>query len=366
MGKLNIGHLAKEEAPIGHLANRDDVQLGVQVSPPGQAKIIRKDEDNGQGIGQVDQNGQRKAEKQIELASLPGVLKKGPLHIGNAKINCFVLDEPQNRRLLSGRSVTNAVGLSGRGQGMDRFLNSASLQPFITEKLCKALEEPVHFLVTKGLVPASGYEAWVMPEICYVIIDAAEAGVLHPSLAKTVAQAKMLVRGFSTVGIIALVDEATGFQEIRDRRALQEILAKYISPDALEWQKTFQDEFYEQLFRLRGWQWRPMSAKRPKLVAKLTINIIYQRLAPGVYEALNALTPRNEKGRLKHHLHRHLTPEEGRVALERHFHQVDALMKASNNWDTFKRLLERALPKHNATPMLPNIDWDSTDDTDKE
>ncbi len=65
------------------------------------------------------------------------------------------------------------------------------------------------------------------------------------------------------------------------------------------------------------------------------------------------LTPRKENGALEHHLHRHLTPEEGRLALERHLHTVTAMMRGSTTWDGFKRLVDRALPRHPHMPQLP-------------
>ena len=46
-------------------------------------------------------------------------------------------------------------------------------------------------------------------------------------------------RRLANVGIIALVDEATGYQEVRDRVALQEVLKKYITGALYEWAQTF-------------------------------------------------------------------------------------------------------------------------------
>jgi hypothetical protein len=40
--------------------------------------------------------------------------------------------------------------------------------------------------------------------------------------------AYILTRAFAKVGIIALVDEATGYQEVRDRHALEAILDRFL------------------------------------------------------------------------------------------------------------------------------------------
>jgi len=47
-------------------------------------------------------------------------------------------------------------------------------------------------------------------------------------------QCEILVRSFAKVGIIALVDEATGYQYEREKAELQVILKTYISEEILE------------------------------------------------------------------------------------------------------------------------------------
>lgn len=102
--------------------------------------------------------------------------------------------------------------------------------------------------------------------------------------------AEILYDGLADLGIIALFDEATGFQEVRDRNELYRILETYIAKELLPWTKRFPDEFYRELFRLRGWAYSPMTVKRPKLVGYLTNQLIYQQLPTGVLEALSRRT----------------------------------------------------------------------------
>lgn len=268
---------------------------------------------------------------------------KGVLKIGDIEINCFVLDD--GRRLLSGRAVTSSVGLTGRGQGMQRFLESKSLNPLIPEELVVAIRNPIVFTVQSGLKPTYGYEATLLPELCNIIIEANDQKPLPPQQQTMVKRAKILLRAFSTVGIIALVDEATGFQEVRDRLALQKILEAYISKELLPWTKRFPDEFYIEMFRLRNWQWKGMSVNRPSVVGRLTNDVVYNRLAPGVLEELRRVTPKDEKGRRKHRFHQRLTADVGHPSLAAHLHAVIALMRASSTWEGFKRAIQRAFPK---------------------
>jgi hypothetical protein len=283
----------------------------------------------------------------------------GELKIFDITIPCAVLED--HTRLLTQRGVFVSLGRHKnptRGQASmdDRpaFLAAKNLEPFIPEEL-REKWAPVPFKSQGGYGGnvAFGYRAEILPMVCNVFIDADEAGATTSRQKATVERCRLLVRGLAVVGIMALVDAATGYEKVRDEIALQKILERYISPELIPWQKTFPDEFYEELFRLRGWQYRPVSVKRPILVGKLTQDVVYKRLAPGVLDALLDRTPRKENGKLQYHLHRSLTPEEGRAALERHLHTVTAMMRGSTTWDGFKRLLNRALPRHDAVPQLP-------------
>src|SRR4051794_37179851 len=98
------------------------------------------------------------------------------------------------------------------------------------------------------------------------------------------------MRGLAHVGIIALVDEATGYQYDRARMALEEILEQFISKELLKWAKMFPDEFYHEMFRLKGWEYPQVSTKRPLQAGKLTNDVVYKRLAPGVLEELKRVT----------------------------------------------------------------------------
>jgi len=94
-------------------------------------------------------------------------------------------------------------------------------------------------------------------------MDANRANVLGRRQKLIAERAEILLRGLAHVGIIALIDEATGYQTIRDREALQAILDAYLRKELAAWAKRFPDEFYEQMFRLRGWRWKGMKVNRP-------------------------------------------------------------------------------------------------------
>src|SRR5579872_693718 len=156
-----------------------------------------------------------------------------PLRVGDLEIPCYVLDD--------GRSVITQTGMltalkMGRGTatkgGGDRLANFAatkSINPFIPEHLRSVITQPIRFK-SKGQL-AYGYEATILPELCEAVLSARDANKLNYQQEHIAKQCDILVRAFARVGIIALVHEATGYQEIRDREALQEILKRYISEE---------------------------------------------------------------------------------------------------------------------------------------
>ncbi|MBS1702020.1 MAG: P63C domain-containing protein [Armatimonadetes bacterium] len=276
----------------------------------------------------------------------------GELTIGETEIKCFVVDfhdgqEP--KRLLSGRAVTNAFGLTGRGQGMTRFIQNKRIGGQLSDSLVEAIENPTEFPITPS-VTALGYEASILPDLCWAIVDAYEGFEVPANQQKLVAQAKILQRGFGTVGITALVDEATGFQYERASDALQQILNMFITDELLKWAKTFPDEFYRQLLRLRNLPFDEFTSKRPSYFGHLTNDIVWKRLAPGVLDELKRVTPRDSKGRRKHKYFQRLTENIGHPRLREHLTAVIALMKAADTYEQFEQMLNRSLPIY--TPQM--------------
>ena len=100
---------------------------------------------------------------------------------------------------------------------------------------------------------AYGYEATVLVELCEAIL-AARAAELSTAAEKHCAEMRNHREGVGLcVGIVALVDEATGFQEVRKRDALHKILEAYIAPELMPWTRRFPPSFYKEMFRLHGW-----------------------------------------------------------------------------------------------------------------
>jgi hypothetical protein len=152
------------------------------------------------------------------------------------------------------------------------------------------------------------------------------------------------MRGLAHVGIIALVDEVTGYQQDRARDELNRILEAYVSKELLPWTKRFPDEFFKQLYRIHGWEYREGQHKRTPYVGKLINKLVYDKLPPGVLPELRRLNPPTEKGYRRYQHHRLLTPETGHPHLDRQLLEVTTLLRVSDDRANFERLFEKAFP----------------------
>ena len=293
--------------------------------------------------------------------SIPKATHTGELKIGSVTIECAVLED--GTRVLTQSSFLRAIGQShkpaGRRIGFERtapFLASNNLKPFINNELASS-NTKLRFKLHRG-GEAVGYRADLLPKVCEVYLQARDKNVLTEPQKRTAAACEILMRGFAHVGIIALVDEVTNYQEIRDREALQEILDNYLQAERAKWAKRFPDEFYKEIFRLRGWIWQGMNINRPQVVAHYTNDIVWDRLAPGVRDELEKLNPKDQRGKRKDRHHQWLTEDIGHSSLQRHLNGVIVLMKSvvqsnKGGWEEFKRRLQRVFPKINTNIMLP-------------
>jgi len=311
--------------------------------------------------------------------AIPKATHLGPMELGGLAIDCAVL-EPQGRevplRVLSERGVARVFGKTGRGSpswfrstagrhgpSLPLFISARNLIPYISSTLLVQLTEPITY---KGLNGARTYgiEASLLGEICKVWIAARDAGALAQNQMHIARKAEILRDALVGVAITALIDDATGYVDVRPRDELHRLLEMYIAPELLPWTKRFPDSFYKELFRLRGWRYNPPSPKRPKYVGKLTNELVYEKLPDGVLEELKARTPKSPSGNRLHRFHQLLTEDVGDEHLGRQLASVTTLMRVSNSWSTFMRLFEKAFPNP-SQPRLPGFS-DMGDDDDEE
>jgi len=290
---------------------------------------------------------------------------QGELKIGDNSLPVAVLEDRTRVITMTavfrafGRTTRSKINVGNRVINMPSFLDAQNLQPFVTEAL-KDVINPITYIGKNGKM-TKGYNALILPLLCDVYLSARDAGALTKKQIPLASASEILVRSLSKVGILALVDEATGYQAERDKDELQKILSAYISAELLPWTKRFPNEFYAQMFRLRGWQYRPLSTKRPLTAGKLTNQIVYEKLPPGVLDELRRKNPTDETGRRRHKHHQFLTEDVGNPHLEKHLAVVTTLMRISPNWRVFMSHFSRAFPPH---VEQMNFDFEDEEETD--
>lgn len=308
----------------------------------------------------------RWAKAESEGKVLPRATHSGEVQIGGLAIKCAVLQD--GTRVITETAFMEALGMyysgwlstrreaSDTGEKVPNYISHKALAPFIKPHLDSDDYDSIWYRSEKGS-KARGIKAEIIPKICEIWMDARNAGVLVGETQLTIAaKAEVMLRALARVGITALVDEATGYQEIRDRQALQALLDQYLRKEFATWAKRFPDEFYQEIYRLRGWTLQDFH-KRPGVVGKYTTDIVYERMAPELVDELEKKNPTIAPGYRRQRHHQWMTDDVGHPALAKHIDNVIVLMRASDTWDMFKRLLDRSLPKKTAanTFIMPGL-----------
>ncbi|WP_298214291.1 P63C domain-containing protein [Acidocella sp.] len=267
----------------------------------------------------------------------------GSIPIGEIEFDCAVLED--GTRVLSERAVHRAFGSKRGGShwrrikagqdgaNMPSFLSANNYFPFVSNELASALMSPIAYSAAGG-TSANGIKAELLPEICGVFLAARRAGKLHPSQEHLANQAEVLMEAFAKVGIVALVDEATGYQRDRAHDALRLLLSKYIAEGLQKWLKTFPDAFFKELDRLYDND-TTAPRNRPQYYGKFINKYVYEPIEHGYVKAeLNRLNI-DEQGRRRARFHQWLSGE-GRNMLIHQIGRVQGLMEMCSDIENFK------------------------------
>ena len=276
------------------------------------------------------------------------------------EIPCYVIEG--ERRVLVQRGMVEALGMArgSAGAGGDRLANFVAgvrIKPHISNDLSAVIVAPIKFRAPNGSV-AYGYDAEVLHSLCLAILAARREGKLQKQQAHIAERCEHLIAAWSLAGIISAVDEATGYQYVRARDAIERVIDRWLVKELQPWKPYFPNDYYKRIFELNGWEIEEGSTKRPGVVGHWTNDLVYDRLGPGLKEQLHDYAGRNEKGRLRHHLTQFLTTDHGIPELRSHLDGLVALMKAASTWDQFREMAQRVYPKPNTTLSMALNDLD--------
>lgn len=276
--------------------------------------------------------------------NLPVARYTGTISIGNSEIGCAVLED--GTRLLTQSDMMRALGRARQAKGrafydadvnLPAFLTAKNLKDFIPRDLYVTSSQ-IEFQLSNGQ-KAFGYRAELLPQVCEVYLSARDADALVPSQLHVARQADLLIRSLARVGIVALVDEATGYQFDRSHDALRLLLEKYIAEGLQKWIHTFPDSFFAELDRL--YDNAPTTPRsRPQYYGRFINKYVYEPIEHGYVKAKLDELNITDDGKRKARFHQWLTGE-GRTILTRQIGKVEGIMEMCDDIEHFKRVAKR-------------------------
>ena len=234
----------------------------------------------------VDHNPLRRSVARGTLASIPGW----------PEIECHVLDD--ERRVLSARGMVAALN----GVGPKNAHSDRSIARILGESSGFELGPRIRFAIP-GAPPGLGYPAELLPKICAAITDRALEGKLHRKQQHIAAQARRIEKALANVAIVALVDEATGYQAQRAPGSLARLFAEYLLPEPGDWSRTIPEDLYVHLARLYRHEYTAGQARRPLFFRSWTWRFVYGFLPAPVRAEIQARSQKlpPHRGGPRHH-----------------------------------------------------------------
>lgn len=262
------------------------------------------------------------------------------LMLGDVKLPCYVL--ANGKRVFLQKNIASALSLNATGGGrIVRLINSKWINKFLSQETIDKINNPFTFKLPSGKC-YDGYDATLLIDICTAILNAKDSNELSAEQLIIAKQCEVVIRTVAKVGIVALIDEATGYQEEREKNELSDLLKLFLTEELQSWIHTFPLSYYKELYRLRNLEYG--KEKIPSYFGHLTNNIIYKRLAPEVLDHLKILTPKSKNGNKTARYFQSLSRDVGYHKLKEHLGSVVTLMKLSDNYEEFEDKLNRIHP----------------------
>jgi hypothetical protein len=264
--------------------------------------------------------------------SKPKVLRDGVLLAFN-DLPCYVLDNGQRVFRLS--HLTKA--LRGKEHGkFGNYLAASSINKYLPERL-----RPLPDRTPQGVMEfefngaiEKGYNSEDFMDVCkaFVLANINREDLSEAQL-EIVFNANNFLMASSKIGIIALIDEATGYQYERPINELQLKLSYFITEEAREWEKTFPDELWFEFGRLTGW--KGSLTQRPKYWGKLVNSLIYDLLDADLAKYLRDNKPPKYTGQK---YFQWLNETYGTKQLTQHIWQIIGMAKSCESMAELKQL----------------------------
>lgn len=259
---------------------------------------------------------------------LPVAQWQGELDMG---VPCFVLND--GRRIISRTGATSALtGLNNQGS-LETYINVEPLAGYVPADLSDQMVEFIIPEVTHRKV--MGLTAETFLELCTGYVRALEDGKLRTDRQREIAaRAAAFLASCAKVGLIALIDEATGYQYQRAEDALRVKLRLFLEEEMRHWEKTFPDELWREFGRLTNW--KGTIHKRPKYWGHLVNELVYGYLDPDVAQWLRENQPQPRHGR---NYHQWLSAQYGLQKLIQHIWMLIGMASTCTTMNQLKAMM---------------------------
>ena len=317
------------------------------------------------------QAAQKRWAKLNDPSNLPRASHRGLLPIGDVEVEVYRLHD--GRRLIAKAAIARALNLKSEGgSAFLRTITRKGVRSAISEELWKTIDNPIFFnyldtdLVDSQSGTADGYEATTLIEVCDALLQAKTDKLLKPSQAFLAVQAEIIIRSAAKLGIIALVDAATGYIEDVHKEEYLKKWKDFVSSEFRQWEAAeFPNQFADMIYKIYGLKRKdPTSFKHPQFFGWFTKKYIYHPLANSRGAILDLLDEANPVvyagGSRRFKLHQFLSEEIGLPALRQHLWQTIGIGNSSRDKTDFERAFYRAFPE-----AIPKSDPDQLDFFDR-
>lgn len=250
----------------------------------------------------------------------PNAVCEGELSIGTVTVPCYVLEN--GKRVISRSGALRSIAATEEtrtGGDLEKYL-----VPLGFEFKNRAVNEMIEFTLPGVSKRTAGVTADFFLEICKAYVVARDTGQLTTERQISIAiRANVFILACAGVGLTALIDEATGYQYIREENALQTKLALFLESEMRAWDKTFPDELWVEFGRLTSWQGSIKA--RPKYWGHYVNSLIYDALDHDVAEWLKANAPAPKHGQ---NYHQWLSSQFGLKKLTEHIWMIIGMARA--------------------------------------
>jgi hypothetical protein len=245
-------------------------------------------------------------------------------------LDCYVLED--ERRVVSQRGVVRALTGSATGSApLGRYLDR------LPARFAHLAAQPeIAFASPTG--PAKGRSVEWLSELLDAYVDAFMAGELHATQVDLARQARAIQSAAAKIGWTALVDEATGYQDVRETTALSFMYRALLLESRCQWDLMWPADFAEAVCRLHD---EPFDGTQPRFLASTYEKLYRLVLGEEVYAELKSRNPEPSFG-TNHH--QWLTPE-AREVVRKQVPILTALAETCGNKEEFWARVEHRYAK---------------------